>query len=130
LALEGRVAGALAFVAGAARQSYDLHDLALAEELGRRAAVAVDRLRLYKEAHTLHAETERTAARSRRLQAITAVLSQSRTPEEVARAVVREAAAALDALFCAIGLIGPDGEGIELIAHHGLPDEVAAGWQR
>jgi PAS domain S-box-containing protein len=45
----GVTLGALSFVAGSPR-SYTEDDLALAEELGRRAAVAVDNARLYQQA--------------------------------------------------------------------------------
>jgi PAS domain S-box-containing protein len=46
----GRVLGSITFVAGAAAREYDDEDLTLAEELGRRAAIALDNARLYREA--------------------------------------------------------------------------------
>jgi PAS domain S-box-containing protein len=46
----GRVLGAITFVAGATGREYDDDDLSLAEELGRRAAIALDNARLYREA--------------------------------------------------------------------------------
>jgi PAS domain S-box-containing protein len=46
----GRVLGCITFVASAADRSYAENDLALAEELGRRAAIALDNARLYREA--------------------------------------------------------------------------------
>jgi signal transduction histidine kinase len=48
LPARGRVLGALTFVADAGRR-YDARDLAVAEELGRRTAVAIDNARLYRE---------------------------------------------------------------------------------
>src|SRR3954470_4362330 len=56
----GRTLGAISIVAAESGRSYDEADLALAEELGRRAAMAVDNARLYTElsgiADTLQAE--------------------------------------------------------------------------
>jgi PAS domain S-box-containing protein len=46
----GRVMGAITFVAGADGREYDDEDLLLAEELGRRAAIALDNARLYRQA--------------------------------------------------------------------------------
>src|SRR3954449_5872575 len=56
----GRTLGAISIVAAESGRSYDESDLALAEELARRAAMAVDNARLYTElsgiADTLQAE--------------------------------------------------------------------------
>jgi PAS domain S-box-containing protein len=46
----GRVLGAITFVGGSPQRSYDEDDLMLAEELGRRAAIALDNARLYHQA--------------------------------------------------------------------------------
>jgi PAS domain S-box-containing protein len=46
----GRVLGAITFVAADEARVYDDDDLVLAEELGRRAAIALDNARLYREA--------------------------------------------------------------------------------
>jgi signal transduction histidine kinase/CheY-like chemotaxis protein len=48
---QGRVIAALAWVRGQGRAPYDDRDLALAQELARRAATAVENARLYREAH-------------------------------------------------------------------------------
>jgi len=59
MTLRGRVLGAISFVSAESGRRYDEQDVALAEELGRRAAVAVDNARLYRTrsaiAHTLQA---------------------------------------------------------------------------
>jgi PAS domain S-box-containing protein len=47
---QGRVLGAINFVAAESGRRYGAADLALAEELARRAALAVDNARLYREA--------------------------------------------------------------------------------
>ena len=50
LTVGGRVIGMLTFGATGPRRQYDGSDLALAEEIARRAAVAIDHARLYREA--------------------------------------------------------------------------------
>jgi PAS domain S-box-containing protein len=46
----GRVLGSITFIGAGPDRLYDEDDLALAEELGRRAAIALDNARLYREA--------------------------------------------------------------------------------
>jgi len=48
LVARGRTVGVVSFVATASGKRYDERDLALAEEVGRRAGVAVDNARLYR----------------------------------------------------------------------------------
>jgi PAS domain S-box-containing protein len=50
LLARGRTIGVISFVATASGKKYDERDLALAEEVGRRAGVALDNARLYREA--------------------------------------------------------------------------------
>ena len=50
--LRGRVVGAFAWMRHTGREGFDDRDLALAEEIARRAAAAVENARLYREAQT------------------------------------------------------------------------------
>jgi signal transduction histidine kinase/PAS domain-containing protein len=50
LVAHGRVIGALTWTRAQGRPAYDARDLAVAEELGRRAAIAVENARLYQDA--------------------------------------------------------------------------------
>jgi PAS domain S-box-containing protein len=88
----------------ARRRKYDAHDLAVAEELARRAGIAVDNAARY--------EAERRAAeRARRLLAMSVGLSEATTMERVADVIVREAMAAIgaDAGSLALVVAGPTG---------------------
>ncbi len=58
----GRTLGAISFIAAESGRRYGDDDLALAEELARRAAVAVDNARLYHDAQDALASRERTHA--------------------------------------------------------------------
>ena len=50
LVASGHVLGAISFVAAESKRRYDAGDLAIAEDLARRAALAADNARLYREA--------------------------------------------------------------------------------
>jgi PAS domain S-box-containing protein len=50
LQVRGRTLGTLTFVCAAQKRRYDSKSLAVAEDLGRRAALAIDNARLYREA--------------------------------------------------------------------------------
>jgi signal transduction histidine kinase len=59
----GRTLGAVTFVSDAQR-SYDDADLLLAEDLGRRCAMAIDNARLYREAHDARVSAEDASVRA------------------------------------------------------------------
>lgn len=58
LTVHGRTLGAISFASTGTSRRYTQADLALAEELARRAAVAVDNARLYRTAQKLNEELE------------------------------------------------------------------------
>jgi PAS domain S-box-containing protein len=80
LVTRGHTLGTITLVASAeSGRQYTEADLALAEELARRAALAVDNARLYAEAQQLNAELEeRVAQRTADLEAAIAQLENSR----------------------------------------------------
>jgi PAS domain S-box-containing protein len=88
----------------ARRRKYDARDLEAAEELARRAAIALDNAARY--------ETERLSAeRARRLLAVSAGLSEATTPEQVADVIFREAMAAVGADAGSLALVRGDAAG-------------------
>ncbi|HEY9735994.1 MAG TPA: ATP-binding protein [Trichocoleus sp.] len=72
LQVQGRALGAISFVAAESGRSYDVNDLTLAEELGRRAALAVENARLYDRAQR---DRDRAEAANRVKDEFLAVLS-------------------------------------------------------
>jgi signal transduction histidine kinase len=80
LVARGRTLGAISFVSGESRRRYTRHDVALAEDLARRAALAVDNARLYTAS-----ERRRRAAEA--LASTGHVLAQTLALEEVAQQV-------------------------------------------
>jgi PAS domain S-box-containing protein len=69
LVARGRMLGAISLVSAESGRRYGQADLELAEDLARRAAVAVDNARLYMEAQAEVAERERTEAELRKAEA-------------------------------------------------------------
>ncbi len=80
-----RVHGAITFVSAESEKHFDSADLTLAEDLARRAAVAIDNARLYEEAQEELAERKRTESALRR-------------SEELNRAVLNSMAAHISVL--------------------------------
>jgi PAS domain S-box-containing protein len=68
--------------------------------------------------------------RTDRLYAVSSALSRLMLPDEVARVVVREGAAALEALTASLVLVSEDGTAFELRAAHGFPEGSMEGWKR
>lgn len=95
----GRTFGAITLIWAESGQHYSPADLALAEELARRAALVIDNARLYAEAQQLNAELEqRVLERTTELQIANLELSAEITERKEAQAEVQHQAARLQAL--------------------------------
>jgi len=112
-----RVMGAAAFCRGAGRPGFSPAEVALAEDLARRAGAALDNARLYEEA-------EHARARTQRLQEVTARLAAVLPAHEVSRLFVAQVREALDARTAWLSLLSEDGE--ELVAAADLGFEPGA----
>jgi PAS domain S-box-containing protein len=77
-------------------------DLALVEELARRAALAADNARLYHEAQLARQQAEAASERSRRLQEVTAALSKAITSQEVIGVMLEQGRAAAKAEIASV----------------------------
>ncbi|HEY9879290.1 MAG TPA: ATP-binding protein [Leptolyngbyaceae cyanobacterium] len=115
LSARGRTLGVITFIAAESGRLYNSDDLSLAEELARRAAIALDNARLYQEAQAARQAAERAVDRTARLQAVTAALSESLTPAQVAEVIVEQSIAALEADAALIALLSEDGSTLEVI---------------
>jgi signal transduction histidine kinase len=125
----GRVLGAINACLGPGARRFDRDDLALLEELGRRAALALDNARLYTAERAAREAAERATARATRLQSATAALSSAVTSDDVARVAVEAFMAVLGAVGCAVALVRPGEEQLELRHAVGFPAEVVAHWR-
>ncbi|MCG5214971.1 SpoIIE family protein phosphatase [Streptosporangium soli] len=97
ITVQGRVLGALTLIGDGGRPDYEGEDRAVAAELARRLALHLDYARLLHVERTARKAVERAAARSARLQEITASLSRALTVEQVADIVAAHARTVMDA---------------------------------
>ena len=118
LAARGTSLGVLSFGVGEGRRRYDTDDLQFARDLAHRSALAIDNARLYAAERAGRERTER-------LQQVSAALSGTRTPEQVASVLLRECLPALNATSGAIWLAGDEPGELHLLAQTGLPGEMA-----
>ena len=122
LLVEGRAVGALNLAYGE-RRAFDPHERSLLESLAQHCAQALERARLFEAEH-------RNSDRLRRLQQITAALSQALTPDEVAHALIEEAVSATGAKTAGLWLLSEDGASIELSRSTGFDQERRENYAR
>jgi PAS domain S-box-containing protein len=100
LSARGRVLGALSLVWSEPGRRYTDEDVALAEELARRAALAIDNARLYKEAQSLNNELEaRVLKRTTQLQSTINKLRSEIVERRKAEDALRKSETLLQNLF-------------------------------
>jgi hypothetical protein len=131
-----RILGAITLVTAQVGRRYGTSDLAIAEDLARRAALAIDNARLYhvseaarKAATTSRQSAELAARRTARLQAITAAFSEALTPTQVAEVVVNQGIAALGAMAGSVVLLAESGNSLKLAGTVGYPEGLFDDWE-
>jgi PAS domain S-box-containing protein len=80
----GKTLGALTAVSAESGRIYDSADLALAEELGNRCALAIDASRLFAQERRAREAAEVGAGRARAAYAVSSIVLQARSVEEAA----------------------------------------------
>ena len=130
LTARGRVVGALNMVTAESGRRYSPNDLAFAEQIAHRAALAVDNARLHQQEASARQTAEQVARRIGRLQAFTAALSEALTPEQVGDLTLRQIAGELGAGAAALSLVGDDTEKLALVAAMGYAPELEERWWR
>jgi PAS domain S-box-containing protein len=130
LKARGRTLGVITFVNAESERHHTREDLALAENLANRAALAVDNAYLYRVEQQTRLAAERTSDRLARLQAVSTVLSQSLTSQQVASAVIEQGMKSLNAYAGTVALLGDNETEFEVIATLGFPHEVVDKWRQ
>lgn len=137
LRIRGRTLGILSFAIAESMRRYTPKDLDLAEELAYRAAVAVDNALLYQEserarraAQQAKIAAERAAERTSRLQGITAALSESLTPVQVAEVIIEQGVMASGANSAFIAVLTKNGTELEVLGAPGYDTNVLEEWRR
>ncbi len=125
-----RVFGSISFVFTKSDRHYSMTDLTLAEDLTRRAANAIDNAGLYQQAQQARQAAEKAADRTARLQTVTAALSESLTPLQVAEVIVEQSMAVLAATSAMIVLVSKDRKELEIVKAVGFNADLLESWRK
>ena len=125
LRTRGRVLGTILLANAESPKRFTEEDLEIAEDLARRAALAIDNAALHQSEHEARRRAERTAERIGRLQAVTAALSRALTPTVVAEVMLSQGAAAVGADGGFVRLLTADARHLRLIATAGTSERFA-----
>ncbi|MEH2233625.1 MAG: PAS domain S-box protein [Nostoc sp.] len=117
----GQLFGAISFFTAESGRYYQQTDLALAEDIARRAATAIDNARLYQ-------ETQRSVNRTVLLQKITAAFSEALTPQQVTDVVVNQGIAALEATGGSVVLLTEGNTTLKVVQAIGYPQTLINTW--
>ncbi|HVG34187.1 MAG TPA: PAS domain S-box protein [Pyrinomonadaceae bacterium] len=125
-----RILGVLTFVNTEKSRAHTPEDLALAENLADRAALAVDNARLFRAEQQTRQAAERTSNLLMRLQTVSSSLSQALTPQQVTEAVIEQGLNSLGAHAGTVVVLSEGGTELEIVGTLGFTPEVAERWQR
>ncbi|HEX8359345.1 MAG TPA: PAS domain S-box protein, partial [Longimicrobium sp.] len=123
IAVRGRTLGTLSLISSHGGRRYTREDLALAEDLGRRAGTAIENAQLFR-------ATERAADRSRRLQAFAAALNEAASVAGVAEVCVDHGMDALGAVAGSLSILVDGGSAFEIVHARGYPSSAMERWKR
>lgn len=130
LVARDRIRGSLTFAMSGSGRRYRKEDLALAEEIARRAAAAIDNAGLFRAARQEIAERERAANRTARLQDVTAALSEAVTVDQVVDVALSGAVPATGAQGGTMTLLSAGGTAFETVGSTGMPRRLVEDWRR
>jgi PAS domain S-box-containing protein len=115
LKARGRVLGSITLVFAESDRRYRLEDIALAEDLAQRAAIAIDNARLYNETQQAQLAAELAAKRTARLLAVMTALSESLTSAQVAQVIIEQGMSALGGSCGLVAVLNRDASELEII---------------
>lgn len=115
LQARGRVLGSITFVFTESDRHYRLEDIALAEDLAQRAAIAIDNARLYNETQQAKLAAELAANRTARLLRVMTALSESLTSAQVAQVIIEQGMSALGASCGLVAVLNQEASELEII---------------
>jgi PAS domain S-box-containing protein len=121
LIARGRTLGMIWLAQSDSGRSYDADDLAVAEELARRAAAAIDNAFLHRDSKDARQEAERRAQGETALREATAAVSSAFTTEEVIQRIAERAIEAASADSALVERIDSAHAEIEIAALAGEP---------
>ncbi|HEU4587528.1 MAG TPA: GAF domain-containing protein [Gemmatimonadales bacterium] len=128
VAPEHRILGTLILATSNPDRRLDAGDLPLAEELGRRAGLAVDNALTHRAERAARAAAEAAAERSARLLEIASVLAGALTPDEVAAVIIERGLPLVGAQ--AGGIFTVEGDELVLLRTVGYDAKVVEPYRR
>lgn len=130
LKVQGETIGVLSLTRHAPATPHTQEELTLFQDLADRAAMAIANASLYQQAEQARQRAERNADRTARLQSVTAALSESLTPVQVAEVVAQQTVEVVNAAAVLVALVTPQREELEII--HYLEEEttIPTEWRR
>ncbi|HYD52888.1 MAG TPA: GAF domain-containing protein [Gemmatimonadaceae bacterium] len=130
LVARGRVLGALGFATGDSGRRFSAEDLAFAEEMGRRAGLALDNALHFRDEQAARARAELSAARLEGLRRLASETSMVVEADTLVRLVVRGARDILGAAAAYVVRRSDDPTTLEFLHGEGFPDGYAGGYAR
>lgn len=125
-----RTLGTISLANTNSRQRFTPEDLRLAEDLARRAALAIENATLYQAEQEARRRAERATEQTARLQAVTAALSKAATSNHVAEVLVSQGTAAVGADGGFVRLLSSDGQRLRLVAAKGTSNHFVSSYQQ
>jgi signal transduction histidine kinase len=110
--------GTILFARTGKDATFENFEVIVAEEIGRRAAGAIERSRLYTSEHQQRERLEH-------LQTLTEALATALTTADACDAIIREMRELVGAKVIVIGLVSDDGARMNVLRTAGVPEEVA-----
>jgi len=130
LKVRGRTIGVLSLTRNHPGEPHNTDDQSLFQDLADRAAMAIANARLYQQAQQARQQAVQTADRNARLQAVTAALSESLTPTQVAEVIVEQSIAVLNASSAMVVIVSESGTELEIVHHVGYQQDLTEQWRR
>ena len=130
LKVRGQAIGVLSLTRNYPGEPHNTDDQSLFQDLADRAAMAIANARLYQQAQQARQQAEQTADRNARLQGVTAALSESLTPTQVAEVIVEQSIAVLNAASAMVVIVTESGTELEIVHHVGYQQAVTEEWRR
>ena len=129
LKVRNRILGVITFV-NSESPNHTTEDLALAEDLANRAALAVDNAKLFRAEQAVRKAVQKNSDFLNRLQAVSSSLSRALTPKEVAEAVIQQGINSIQAHAGIVVLTDDENNELNAIGSVGFADEIIEKWQR
>jgi PAS domain S-box-containing protein len=130
LKVRGEAIGVLSLTRHHPAEPHQQQDITLFQDLADRAAMAIVNARLYQQAEQARHRAEQAADRNARLQLVTAALSESLTPAQVAAVIVEQSQAVLNATAAVVAVLRENHTELEIIHLVGYPASLTQGRQR